>query len=409
MKFKSLSLSALAMSIFLVSCSNNDDAVEEPGFNYTVPETYSFERNGATSVDYSGQTSRILMLDEMGNYYKTNATNGTVADDEVLSDMYLNINNRFVGAGLNTSGKLLKDKTASSKDYFSLFLGGGSTAEKTSVQAFFETQFDDAEAASQGNNASAGVAGVYLDGSSKRLFAANGLEPQQVLLKGMMGACFMDQICNNYLSVNKLDEGSNRTNNTNKVVEAGKSYTTMEHAWDEAYGYIYGADNLTITPNVFKFWSSYINQVNADVDFNTVKADINLAFRKGRAAIVANDYVTRDAQIDIIKAKLAIVPAVRAVFYLQEGKGKLATDNGAKAFHALSEGYGFIMSLRYTNKPGTNNPYFTKAEVDAMLASLTSGTNGLWDVDTLSPKLDTISTQIATRFGFTVDQAKTVN
>jgi copper homeostasis protein CutC len=44
--------------------------------------------------------------------------------------------------------------------------------------------------------------------------------------------------------------------------------------------------------------SSYIDQVNADIDFNTVKADINLAFRTGRAAIVAT-YATRDAQIDI--------------------------------------------------------------------------------------------------------------
>jgi hypothetical protein len=83
----------------------------------------------------------------------------------------------------------------------------------------------------------------------------------------------------------------------------------MEHTWDEAYGYIYGGD---------KILSSYIDQVNADVDFNTLKADIDLAFRTGRAAIVANDYVTRDAQIDIIKAKIAL-PAVRAVFYLQEG------------------------------------------------------------------------------------------
>jgi hypothetical protein len=31
---------------------------------------------------------------------------------------------------------------------------------------------------------------------------------------------------------------------------------------------------------------------------STLKADIDLAFRTGRAAIVANDYVTRDAQID---------------------------------------------------------------------------------------------------------------
>jgi hypothetical protein len=134
-----------------------------------------------------------------------------------------------------------------------------------------------------------------------------------------------------------------------------------------------------------------------------------LAFRKGRAAIVANDYATRDAQINIIKEKLALVVAVRSVYYLQVGKSKLLTDNGAAAFHDLSEGYGFIMSLRYTNKPNTNNPYFSKSEVDAMLASLLSGTNGFWDIDTLSPKLDAIATQIASRFGFTVAQAAIVN
>jgi hypothetical protein len=100
---------------------------------------------------------------------------------------------------------------------------------------------------------------------------------------------------------------------------------------------------------------------------------------------------------------------VRAVFYLQEGKSKLTTDKGAKAFHALSEAYGFIISLRYTNKPGTDNPYFTKAEVDAMLTKMVSGTNGLWDIDSLGTKLDSISVQIATKFGFTVTQAATVN
>lgn len=409
MKFKNLLLAAIPFVFMsITSCSNDDDKVET--FNYTVPATYTFERNAATTVDYSGQSSRLLMLDEMGNYFKTAATNGTVADDVVLSEMYANTNNRFTGAGLNTSGKQLKDKTAASKDYFSLYLGGGSTAEQLSVRNFFETQFDNAKVASLGTTASVGVAGVYLDGTSKRLFAANGLEPQQVLLKGMMGACFMDQVVNNYLSLNKLDEGTNKADNTAKILVTGKSYTTMEHTWDEAYGYIYGADNLTVTPNVFKFWSSYINQVNADADFNTLKADIDLAFRKGRAAIVANDYATRDAQIDIIKTKLAIVSAVRAVFYLQEGKIKMAQgDGGAKAFHALSEGYGFIMSLRYTNKPGTNSPYFTKAEVDEMLASMVSGTNGLWAIDTLGAKLDAISTKIATKFGFTVAQAATVN
>ena len=399
-------LALVAFSTFFISCSNDDDTNPSTQ-TYDIPETYTFERNNLTSVDYSGQNARILMLQEMGDYYKTQGTAGIAIEATVLNNMYSNTGNPFSSADLNSSGKQLKDKTAASVDYFNLLFGGGTTAEQVSVRAFFETQFTEGVNASQGNNASAGVAGKYLDGSSVRLFAANGLEPQQVLLKGMMGASFMDQIVNTYLSANKLDAGTNVIDNTNKIVESGKNYTTMEHNWDEAYGYIYGADDAA--NNSYKFWSSYINQVNADSDFNTVSSDIDLAFRKGRAAIVANDYTTRDEQIAIIKEKIAIVPAVRAVYYLQDGKAKLVTDNGAKAFHALSEAYGFIMSLRYTNKPGTNNPYFSKVEVDTMLNTLISGPNGLWDIDNISPKLDAISTQIATRFGFTVAQAATVD
>jgi len=391
-KFSILLLTAISIS----SCTNDNDDT----FNYTVPADYTFERNSETTVNFSGQTNRLNMLTEIGNYINEAGINSTTAEVSVLTNMYSNTNSPFSTAELNDSGKQLKDKTAASEDYFVYYYGGGSITEQTDVRAFFESQFTDANAATQGADASAGVAGKYLDGSSTRLFAANGLEPRQVLLKGLMGACFMDQIVNNYLSKLELDE--NKENNTNKVFEAGKNYTKMEHMWDEAYGYIYGAGGG-------KYWDSYINQVNADADFNTVAADIKNAFIKGRAAIVANDYETRNAQIDIIKAKIAIVPAVRAVFYLQEGKAKLVTDNGAKAFHALSEAYGFIMALRYTNKPGTDAPYLSKTEVDDILDTLTAGTNGLWDVDYLNNNLDTLSEQIAAKFGFTVAQAATVN
>ena len=388
------------LCIGLLSCSSDDNGSTTD--SVTVPETYEFNRNNQTTVDFSGQSNRILMLTEMGNYIKNQGVAGNLVDVTVLSNMYANENNPFSTTEMNTSGKELKDKTAASKDYFVYFGGGGSTLEQAEVRTFFESQFTDPNAASQGNNASANVAGKYQDGTSIRLFAANGLEPQQVLLKGLMGACFMDQIVNNYLSTTVLDEANNKINNSNKVLESGKNYTKMEHLWDEAYGYIYGAGGG-------KFWDSYINQVNADADFNTVKAEIELAFRKGRAAIVANNYTVRDEQIAIIKTKLALVPAVRAVFYLKEGKAKLITDNGAKAFHALSEAYGFIMALRYTNNPTTNAPYFSKAEVDSILSDLTAGTNGLWDVDYLNTKLDELATTIATRFSFTVAQAEIVN
>ena len=399
----------LVTSSLFVSCSDDDQPINEPIFDYDIPATYDFERNGASSVDYTGQNNRILMLDEMGNYIKNQAASGKIVDANLLSAMYINSDNSFANGELNSSGKQLANKTAASYDYFTMNQGGGSTAEQLATRTFFQSTFTDANLASQGNVAAAGVAGFYIDGSSKRLFAANGLEPQQVFLKGMMGACLLDQIVNNYLSVAKLDSGANKENNTNKILEANQTYTTMEHNWDEAYGYVYGADNTTATPATYKYWSSYINQVNADADFNKIKENIDFAFRKGRAAILANDYVTRDVQAAIIKENIALVPAVRAVYYLQEGKAKLTTDGGAKAFHALSEAYGFIMSLRYTNKPGTNSPYFTKSEVTTMLEILTSGTNGFWDIDNLPTKLDALSTQIATRFGFTVEQAKTVN
>jgi Domain of unknown function (DUF4856) len=407
MKFQNTLFSTIILfAITLTSCSKDDAVVivePKPTFNYTIPENYVFDRNNTTTVDFAGQSTRILMLDEMSTYVKTQATSSLVVDNTKLQSMYTNANSSFSNTALNTPGKQIKDKVAASKDYFGLFLGGGSTTEQATVRAFFESNFTDLNTASKdGATASAGVAGKYGTGASTQYFSANGLEPVQVFLKGTIGAVFLDQVVNNYLSVNKLDEATNKENNTNKLLDGTSNYTKMEHTWDEAYGYVFGATGD-------KFLSEYITKVNADVDFNTVKADISLAFRKGRAAIVANDYATRDAQIDIIKQKLALVVAVRSVFYMQVGKTKLVTDKGATAFHDLSEGYGFIASLRYTNKPGTNNPYFTKAEVDTMLASITSGTNGLWDIDTLGAKLDVISTQIATKFGFTVIQAGVVN
>jgi len=304
---------------------------------------------------------------------------------------------------LNASGKKLSDKTAASYDYFS-----GINTEQTTIREFFKSQFKQAELAIKSKaNASAGITGRYLDGSKYRFFNENGLEPQQVFAKGMMGACLLDQIVNNYLSNGELEEGANKFNNTNRVVETGKTYTGMEHAWDEAFGYIYGNDNPTAATPVYKFWSSYINQVNADPDFNMVKETIYKAFIKGRAAISNADYTTRDAQIAIIRSELSKVPAIRAVYYLVgEAKGKLATNNGKAAFHALSEAYGFIYCLRFTQNPNTKLPYFSKEEVDGMLADLVKGTNGFYDVDYLNTEVDTIAAKIAARFGFTVDQAK---
>ena len=376
------------LSLVFTSCKKQKET--------PTPTSYEFKNeSNISTVDFSGQKTRLEMLDQMSTWMGGT----TPVSEATLLAMYEGTG--FTDAAINSSGKKLSDKTAASVDYFS-----GINAEQTSIRETFKAFFKDAELLTTGSTeASAGVAGYYMDGVKKRYFNANGLEPQQVFVKGMMGACLLDQVVNNYLSKTKLDDASNLTNNTNKVVEAGKTYTTMEHAWDEAYGYIYGLDNLSANPAVYKFWSSYINQVNADPNFNTTKDAILKAFIQGRVAITKADYTTRDAQVDIIKTELAKVPAVRAVFYLNEGKTKLGTANGKAAFHALSEAYGFIWCLRFTQNPTTKAPYFSKEEVDGMLADLVKGTNGLYDVDYLNSALVTIAQKIATRFGFTVEQA----
>ncbi|WP_395078014.1 DUF4856 domain-containing protein, partial [Flavobacterium sp.] len=124
MSFRNLLLIALfSSSIFIASCSNDNEdtpVVTPPTAGYSVPITYTFDRNSATTVDFSGQSTRILMLDEMSNYVKTQATSSLVVDNTLLQSMFTNTNNAFSIAALNTSGKQLKDKVAASKDYFGL-------------------------------------------------------------------------------------------------------------------------------------------------------------------------------------------------------------------------------------------------------------------------------------------------
>ena len=54
--------------------------------------------------------------------------------------------------------------------------------------------------------------------------------------------------------------------------------------------------------------------------------------------------------------------------------------------------------------PDSDQPYFTKSEVDGFLTQLlTDGPNGFWDVKETT--LDSISEAIAAKFDFTVAEA----
>ena len=389
-----LSLGVAAGLLF--ACSDDDNVTRSSVEN---PDSYEFTRDGASTVSFSGQTTRILMGNELNDALTDNSNS-----ESDLLNMFAHQagNDDFSDAALNASGKSLRSKTAASKDYFS--------ANSTDANAI-RNQFDGWISAQVNEvfpnwdqNAVEGQAGQIQEagGGSVRYVNAKGLEYDQAIGKSLIGALMTDQMLNNYLSPAVLDEASNVEDNNNEVLEAGSNYTTMEHKWDEAFGYLYGNDD-PVNPQLGQddFLNKYLARVENDEDFTGIAGQVYNAFKLGRAAIVAGDYDLRDQQANVIREEISKVIGIRAVYYLQQGKNVLDNDKAA-AFHDLSEGFGFIMSLQFTREPGTGQPYFSKDEVDTYLAQLLSG-NGFWDITPAT--LDDISQQIANRFDFTVEQA----
>ena len=402
---KVICLSGVAV---LGSCSSDDDT---PDTGINAPATYVFERNGESSVSFSGQTTRIKMGEEILTAFMTETL-----DEATIDAMFAHVEgaNDFSEADLNASDKSVRSKTAASRDYFSANTTDA-TAIKAEFDAFIKGQVDEVFP-NWGTTAVAGTPGVIQEagGGSDRYVNAKGLELNQAFNKGLIGALMVDQALNNYLGVAVLDEAENRANNDNDVLAEGKNYTTMEHKWDEAYGYAYGTSANTANPNPTigdddSFLNKYIGRVEGDPDFAGIAEEIFDAFKLGRAAIVAKRYDIRDAQSAILRRKISEVVGIRAVYYLQQGKNGLeaGTVDFASVFHDLSEGYGFIYSLQFTRNPDTNAPYFSRTEVQGFISQLMGGTNGLWDVTPAT--LQSISEAIAARFDFTVEQAGSTN
>jgi hypothetical protein len=400
MKF--LSVLYLLCIIFLFSACDKDRDILIDN-----PISYDFNRNNESTVSFEGQTTRILMGDE----FITALSDFSVSEDK-LRELFSNETseggdaNPFINELLNASTKSIRSKIAASNDFFT-----ANTAESAEIKADFDSwitgQVNEVfprrnELASKGN------AGQIADGTTVRYINAKGLEYNQMINKSLIGALMVDQISNHYLSSDVLDESDNRELNDSEATVEGKSYTRMEHKWDEAYGYLFGASTDKINPLLTlgedKFLNKYLGRVNDDIDFSGIATDIFNAFKLGRAAIVAGDYVVRDEQSEIIKGLVGQVVGIRAVYYLQQAKNVLprTSNNFGPAFHDLSEGLGFIYSLRFIRKANSSEALFSKNEVDGFIYELLNN-NGFWDV---TPSLlDNISVSIASKFDFTVSQA----
>ncbi len=403
--------SFIAASLLAISCNNDDDGPTpfpvEP--EVVAPETYSFERDGESTVSFSGQSTRIAMAQEFITALKVSDNTETMLDG-----MFAHVEGEadFSNADLNASDKSIRSKVAASTDFFA-----ANTTDANAIKSTFDDwiaeQVDDVFP-NWGTQAAAGTSGflVEFDGSTTRYVNGKGVEIDQVITKSLIGGLMTDQMLNNYLGVAVLNAGTNVSDNDEAVLDGDSNYTTMEHKWDEAYGYLYGAEADTAAPTFDddvedSFLNKYLGRVIGDPDFTTFGDEIYEAFKLGRAAIVANNYEVRDEQAQIIRDRVSQIIGIRAVYYLKSAEALLnaETVDYASAFHDLGEGLGFVYSLQFTRIPNTNESYFSKEEVDGYFSDLLDEGNGLWEEST-ADKLGAMADEIAEKFDFTVAQAE---
>ena len=356
------------MTFAFTSCDDNDN--NDPVILPTIqaPDTYSFERNGESTISYSGQTTRLEQADEL--YAALNSSESTEAGLNLMFNGSDGSSAGFANDLLNGTSKIIGSKTASST------IAGSATTKQRFNQ--YIINFAYSVAPNWNMDAAPGVPGSITspDGGSTYQINAEGQELDQLFFKGLIGAFTLDQIVNNYIHPNQLDSGTRIDDNDNGVLSGDKPYTDMEHKWDEGFGYLYGQegdlDEVGATLGSAPAGSGnllmkYFKKVNAEGGYEPgIGQTVYDAFIMGRTAIVNGDYALRDQQADIIQVELSKVVGYYAIHYLIDYLSKVEEGNVAKAHHSLSEAYGFMLSLQFTNN-GNDEPYMSKGDVEYYL------------------------------------------
>ncbi len=297
------------------SCKKDED--NGPSVKpYTVPTTYTFSNSS-----YTQPAQRVQMVAEIDNYLKLanagSVTNIVPLDPGKLNNMFSNTGNPFTNPALNTSGINISTLTADPALFKSfadsvLIYNTGAIANNT------------------------GTGGFIPRGANKIIVGPRGLEYGQAFVKGTMGALLFKE------AVTALS--------TVKSMPASDT-TAAQKKWDEAFGYLSVPANYDTAvaypssdPNRPLLWGGYLAERGKSIQAG---GTLFQAFLKGRAAIGGYDVNVRNAQADIILRKWEQLAAAAALNYVTSPTASSAIGNYGSQLHGLSEGFGFILSLKY--------------------------------------------------------------
>ncbi len=367
LKFKTLII-ASAVIFGLTACDKEEKKVESD-VSLNTPKNYEFSRNGASSVSYTGQTNRLNQIGEIKNKLKTADAGAQINSADLLA-MFANTGGNGNGNFSFTSTNQLENKTfAPDVVYFQNLLTEAANASVNGAANITATD---------------GQAGLLTRADNKTILVNDsGYVFTQIFEKGLMGAVLFYQITNVYTTDDKI---GNQVDNTNLV--SGENYTAMEHYLDEAFGYYGAPQDFTENYNgsgIAKYWAEYSEEINANT--NAIEKIMN-AFKNTRQAIVEKKYDLKDEYAKDINQELEKFIASAAIHYINTA---LAASTDGDIMKDLSEMFGFVRALRFTNpKYGK----YTLNQVDALIATHI-GTN-FWKVTPLG--LNNLKTELSNQY-----------
>jgi len=364
-------MGVMCLTMLFQGCSDDDSPTSSTtDTNISTPATYEFPSrfiNGESSVMYTGQTVRNVLTKDLKSLAGTNEST-----EASLLDLYTNNNGACSAANIINAEKQTtwadfdgNCKNLSGKIASDALLGYGLTPDAQMKAWFAEVP----------NLIS------HPGDPSRFVQSADSLELNQMIGKGLLGVVAYYQGTSVYMS--KMEDDAA----TNGAADGSSAYSSMEHHWDESFGYFGAAkdyntytddaarkssydsngDNLIDYMSEYNFaWATYAAKRDIDcaatctVD-NDFTGTIMSAYLEGRTLIHNQGSLT-----DIVAQRTIIVNAwekmvaANIIHYANSVKETVSSGSGSMV-HAWAEMRAFAMALQY-------NQY--KLISDADLASI---------------------------------------
>ena len=372
-KFRWLFLLCAVTSLFLYACGSNDEMDSDPTDDVTkieVPQAYVFDsrfEEGASSVSYSGQVVRNLLLQDLKSVTDSVGKDG--ANPISVDDM---LNLYAYDDGLNLKTRTSTGSNPALESNYSAISTGKNLAGKISdapvigyditADELVRDWINQIAENSQDSNKLGTVMAYTTD---------DGVDLSQMINKVLIGAVPYYQATGVYL--NGLLERDN-----SEARDGEDPYTAMEHAWDEAFGYFgaardyvrYADDQLAGSVDDFTFDSNgdgsidFKSEYNFGLSRNAAKRDkggsgtdltkdIFEAFLAGRTAITNQGSVEEiSTHRQAASEGMEKVIAATVVHYINDTLSDMSNlgtpdENRANLNKHWAEMKGYTVALQY--------------------------------------------------------------